>query len=372
MKNKLILLLIPLIIICTIFICHKDPKTSTNFLYLNNTRLQEINKTFNIDVLESSSNLYYLAVNEELDINNYLTITGFNTSKLTYTSLNEDVASIDENGLIKANSVGSTSITIKCLSNSITVEVVVSDLIVKRPTEFDFDKAFLSCGVYSEEDNDELDKILETKISNVGYGTRAGVVEAARFLTFDFPYRINYFYEWYRQAVGVDGEGRYYLKGLYLNSSRFKRLAGSTNEPETWGCDLLSVNINQVSPNGLDCSGFVTWALLNGGYDIGDIGAGESEWFDLMDIGEVVTANKKNADKLKVGDLVHSDYEGGHIGMIVGIDSDDIYVAQATSLKEQGLVVTKYQKENINNDWLQFILMDSYYKEDGLLTNMWY
>ena len=27
-------------------------------------------------------------------------------------------------------------------------------------------------------------------------------------------------------------------------------------------------------PNGLDCSGFVTWSLYNSGLDVGDIGAG--------------------------------------------------------------------------------------------------
>ena len=41
----------------------------------------------------------------------------------------------------------------------------------------------------------ELFDELENKINNTGYKTRAGVVEAARFLTLNLPYKINYFYE---------------------------------------------------------------------------------------------------------------------------------------------------------------------------------
>ena len=40
-----------------------------------------------------------------------------------------------------------------------------------------------------------VDDILEYKINKAGYLTRAGVVEAMRFITLDFPYRVNYFYE---------------------------------------------------------------------------------------------------------------------------------------------------------------------------------
>lgn len=54
--------------------------------------------------------------------------------------------------------------------------------------------------------------------------SRAGVAEAARFLTLEFPYRIGYFNENGRLAnpPKVDCEERYYHKGLYLHSSRFE------------------------------------------------------------------------------------------------------------------------------------------------------
>ena len=92
------------------------------------------------------------------------------------------------------------------------------------------------------------------------------MVEAARFLTLHFPYKIEYFYENGRLGTnGIDGEGRYYHKGLYLNSSKYSTISKSKNGPKVWGCSLYSTPVKRNDNNGLDCSGFVSWALLNGG-----------------------------------------------------------------------------------------------------------
>lgn len=34
---------------------------------------------------------------------------------------------------------------------------------------------------------------------------------------------------------------------------------------------------DRLGINGLDCSGFVTWAMLNGGFESGDVGSGNEE-----------------------------------------------------------------------------------------------
>ena len=136
---------------------------------------------------------------------------------------------------------------------------------------------------------------------------------------------------------------------------------------------MYSANIHATSPNGLDCSGFVTWAILNGGFDCGDIGAGFTELLDLTDIAELVKNSKDNLDKIKVGDLVHSDLIGAHIGIIVGIDGDIYYVAESTPKEDiKALVITKLDTESFLREWDEIVLMDSFYKEDGNLTDMWY
>ena len=62
---------------------------------------------------------------------------------------------------------------------------------------------------------------------------------------------------------------------------------------------------------------------------------------------------------------------GGHIGIIVGIDSKNYYVAQAVWFDEVGVIISKYKKEELQDMYNEVVYMDKYYKKDGLLTNMW-
>ena len=232
----------------------------------------------------------------------------------------------------------------------------------------------MSCNIFSSNDNELLDEILKFKVKKVGNKTRAGVVEAARFLTLDFPYKISYFYENGRLGTNkIDGEGRYYHKGLYLNESKYESISHSRKKPKTWGCPLYSVPDKKSTPNGLDCSGFVTWALLNGGFNPGDIGAGITSVKDLTDLGTMkkITNSLAKSNQIKVGDLLHNTWNSGHIAIIVGIDSDYFYVAQAIWFDEEGVIISKYMKSELKNKFKEVILMDKYYKKDGKLTNMW-
>lgn len=324
--------------------------------------------------IENNKQLY-LAKDEEIDFVYDLNVEGYTNKKVMWQSSDNSIASVEDGHLI-AKETGDVTITAHLLNKSAIRHISITDLIIKAPNEFDENKVLLPCEVYSEEENDLLDEILETRINEAGYQSRAGVVEAARFITLNFPYKIKYCYEWGRQGIDkIDGEGRYYLKGLYLNDSRFSRLIGSNGKPATWGCKLYSNNVKSFVYNGLDCSGFVTWAILNGGFDCGDIGAGiVSGIKDLTNLGQIAKINDDTLSKTKVGDLVHSAYTGGHIGVIIGIDeNNNYYIAEATPKeKVEALVVTKLDKKSFMKAWDEIILMDSYYLEDGKLTDMWY
>lgn len=227
-----------------------------------------------------------------------------------------------------------------------------------------------------------LDEILAFRIEKVGYGTRAAAVEAARFLTLDFPYRISYYWESGRlNNTGkhyVDGEGRYYHKGLYLDESKYENIEASLFGPAMWGCKLMSYENDPPNfvpgvkyPNGLDCSGFVTWALLNGGFDVGDRGAGESpSKGQLTDLGEfkVLTNELIDSGAIKVGDLFNF---WGHIAILIGQDEDNYYIAESLN-NYNGLVVKTYSKKKVRNTFKYVVLMDSVYIDDGNLTDMWY
>ena len=86
-----------------------------------------------------------------------------------------------------------------------------------------------------------LDEILASRVEEAGPGTRAAVAVAARFLTLEFPYKVPYFYENGRlTGNGVQGEGRYYKKGLYIGHDRENQITKVMAGPSSWGCPLMN------------------------------------------------------------------------------------------------------------------------------------
>ena len=340
------------------------------------------NKIYYFDSINKDT--IYLAVGGKKQ---YISTLLGDSNKLKYNISNNDVINVSSSGEIVALKEGTSKIIVSYEDISFTSNVVVTSLITNDilKNDFDFSKPELECGYYSKDDNDLLDKILIDRINDAGYKTRAGAVEAARFLVLEFPYKISYFYENGRQTTNnVDGEGRYYHEGLYLHESRYNNLTGSYMGPKIWGCPLYSEPAGRNIDNGLDCSGYISWALLNAGFDVKDVGAGFSGPLDLTDYGDVerFTNSLIKSKKIKVGDLVHSEHSGGHIGMIIGIDNDYFYIAQALwndadhklTKKDPNVMavqITKYSYSEIVNIFPHVILMDNYYLEDGNLTNMW-
>lgn len=330
-------------------------------------------------VLEVRSNKdkIYLAIGGSFTPRLTIKNVGHFTNNTKWLSENEKIASVSDNGEIKGISKGNTRVTASIDGKSTTIDVVVTDLIITRPKTFNKKKSYLPCDKYNKEENDLLDEILKDRINDAGYKTRAGVVEAARFLALEFPYKIRYFSENGRLATnGVDGEGRYYHTGLYLDESRFKDIKKSKYGPQTWGCQLYSGPSHGKRSNGFDCSGFVSWVLLNGGFDVGDIGAGLASHLDLTDYGK---RTKTSTDlikqkKIKVGDLLSSEGpSGGHIAIIVGEDDNTYYVAESLwTSPNVAVVIIGYPKKTIFNRYYWVMLMDDYYKEDGNLTSLWY
>ena len=352
--------------------CILNYNNEKNIYIKNNDKIvYSSNKDIFYD-LKNDDNIY-LASNDKFFVFNYYL---GNLNKLNIIIDNKDIIEFS-NGYIKPINNGNAKLSVSYKEYKKDYNVTITNLITKRPSNsYDSNKEFLKCEKFSEEENDLIDTILEYKVNKVGYKTRAGVVEAARFLTLDFPYKINYFYENGRLGTNkVDGEGRYYHKGLYLDESRFESISGSTtlNNKGTWGCSIYSYPIKDYDNNGLDCSGFVSWAILNGGFDPGDIGAGFTSTKDLTNLGKLKSINDEiaNDGTIKVGDLLHNERNGGHIAIIVGLDNEYYYVAQAIWFDEVGVVISKFKKDELDSEYPHVVLMDKYYKDDGNLTNMW-
>lgn len=348
---------------------------SSNTINLNDT-------TSGILAFRFISDQIYLTIDDEEDIVYYDVVLD---KKIDYNFKSENSKIVDvKNNRLRAFGKGKTYIYSDKIKDK--MEVVVTDLLTK-PYATKERKTILPCNAFSEEEANILDKMLEFKIEKAGYQTRAGAVAAARFLTLEFPYRIPYFYENGRVPISAtnksninthvaDGEGRYYKKGLYLSNSKKEGISASWRGPSIWGCNLVNLEDNRpygyvpgrLMPNGLDCSGFITWTLKNSGFEPGDVGAGEDPLRDgqCTDLGEFVTL-VDNIDKIKAGDLLNW---WGHIAMLIGVDNETYYVAESLSYIG-GVRAMIYSKSELLNTFKYTVLMDKYYKEDGNYTKYW-
>lgn len=339
----------------------------------------QINKVLRVD-LNKESIYMYKGRKEKLTYT--ITKLGNPSEDITWKVQDANIAQVDSDGTVTALNYGTTYV--EAISSTGTIgktKVIVSSYITKPA--INSKKSYLSCNQFTSSEAEMLDSALLDRIESAGYGTRAGVVAAARFLTLEFNFRVHYFFENgrlenYGPYMKVDGEGRYYHKGLYLSETKFNNLAYVGNGPAIWGCGLRCYEDappyfkpGLKYPNGLSCSGFVTWVLYNAGFDVGDIGAGESAYpRQLTDTGKFtsVTPSLIKSGKIKVGDLFNV---WGHISILVGEDSKNYYIAESLDLYG-GVVINTYSKSTVKESFPYVVLMDEVYKEDGNLTDLWY
>ena len=342
---------------------------------------------------ETSLDYPFYPENDELDVG--VKIIAINKDVLV-TSSNEDVAEIIDNK-IYTKEKGTTTISVSLDDYNTSFDIEVTDLYTTNNSDSS-SKPYLHTTICSEEEGSKLDEVLAREIEEAGYGTRAGVVAAARFLALKFPYRITYFSESGNLSSGnrADGEGRYYHKGLYLTESKFTQLSTSVYGRATWGEYFIDNDTNNQSddsiylygglttgdigtdkylsnrPNGLDCSGFVSWCYYNGGFDFGDLNAG-GPGYGMGGLGECVSITNEllQSDRIKAGDLVGF---VDHVGIVIGVEDDYIWIADTLVT---GTKVTRYERnvESFNSlgdsSFTYFMLMDSEYIEDGSYTAMW-
>lgn len=364
--------------------CKFKVYTGKYTFYIKNSRkMIKISKKFNINEAESlkiDNSLYYMATQEQFQLNLFMKNINYNTIFKWYSS-NENIATVDK-GLVSGLSSGTTDIGI-IINNKkyIFSTIMISDLIT-YPI-INNNKEIIPCKYYNEEQAKQLDNILSNKIYMKGEGTRAAVIEASRFIPLYLKYKIPYFFENgrlkpYDRMNYVDGEGRYYHKGLYLSESKINNIKSSFAGPSIWGCPLTNYDTSYgwtfggKYPNGLDCSGYISWVLYNGGIDIGDIGSGITQGQDdISDLGEIheLTYEYANSLDYKVGDIIARD---GHTAIISGIDDENIYISESLL---KGVVIEKFSYKDKTSKLYKLYgyisKMDKIYKYDGEYKNMW-
>ena len=357
------------------------------YIKYNKNKIIELNemiKVSDIISIDIKNHQSYLALKDSFDVLPEIKAVGTPNKNLKWTSSNEAVATV-VNGKVTGLTKGTTTITAEAINGvKSSFEVNVTDIIMANTLKGNKTKTKIPCNHYTKEEAALLDAILASIVKESGEKTRGAVVNVARFLPLQFKYRVPYFFENGRLQTKtpgkriVDGEGRYYKKGLYLHESKKADITKIGWGPAIWGCGLTNWDTSYgwtrgaKYPNGLDCSGFVSWAFLNAGFDIGDIGSGISpEQEDLADYGKFqeLTYEYANAKQYKVGDLIGRD---GHIAIIAGIDDKNIYIAEALLA---GTVIETFSYVDANSKLYKLyghiVEMEEYYQAEGNYTNMW-
>ena len=109
----------------------------------------------------------------------------------------------------------------------------------------------------------------------------------------------------------------------------------ATGAEGNWGSTQCHTYANGQSYNycGLDCSGFVTWAIYNGGFSITPLVTGG---FQSLPGAEKVSLT--NSAVLQPGDLLES---SGHVILIVDVDDNNYICAEAAG-NETGVLFSTH------------------------------
>ena len=150
---------------------------------------------------------------------------------------------------------------------------------------------------------EEYNELIADNVDDAGYGTRAGVVAGSVTMVAELGNNYN---------VKVP----YYWGGGHSSND----LTGEALAK--WGSTQCHTYANDQHYNycGLDCSGFVAWALNAGGFQCGPTGAGS---FYKKSGAQKINLNP-NSPVLQPGDILeYKDSGGGHAILVVGIDEEN-------------------------------------------------
>ena len=168
----------------------------------------------------------------------------------------------------------------------------------------------------------ELNALIESNVNSAGIGPRGGVVSA---------------------AVTLIGEmNKLGVKLPYVYGGGHGAI--SKGAVASWGID-----------GGLDCSGFISWAIYNGGVSIG---AHDSSSF--ASLGDVVDLSDEPV--LKPGDIIWRPRRAGkvgHVALVVGYDSNNKQYLTAEALGSDYGVL--FHRRNFNSSGYKGISMENYY-----------
>ena len=213
--------------------------------------------------------------------------------------------------------------------------------------KYDNNKPIMKCDTYGENDRKNLENTLKNAINSAEYGSRAGAVEAARFLVGGLDYKIPYTTPKNETIDPNRVLGRYEKVGLNIANN------------EGWGCTVNGV------VQGMDSINVIKWAFKNAGVTFNDSLDGAKKTVDVKNQikpGDIVFTPCKNCS-------IAEDYTD--IGIVIGVDDDKIYVVEAVKENYNSIVITEILKKSLSKDGKFSMIKQYEYEKEGDLKLMW-
>lgn len=182
---------------------------------------------------------------------------------------------------------------------------------------------------------EEFNELITKNVNKAGFGTRAGVVAAA--VTLIGELGDNY-------GVKVP----YYWGGGHADGVKIGAV-------DYWGSDdkcTTYANNQTYDYCGLDCSGFVPWAIKNGGFTMAQMLASDFQYIK----GARRVSLRANEAVLLPGDLLESE---GHIVLVVGVDEEaKQYICAEAAGNQYGVL---FMRRSFAPSGYWGVQMDDYY-----------
>lgn len=196
-------------------------------------------------------------------------------------------------------------------------------------------ESFLSSNGSSLE---EFNELIQDNVKSAGYGTRAGVVAAAVTLIGELGdnYGVKVPYYW----------GGGHADGVVVGALGY------------WGSTQCNTSANGrvYDRCGLDCSGFVPWAIKNGGFNMAQNLASN---FKNISGARKVTLSSSSA-VVQPGDLLESD---GHVVLVVAIDEENKqYICAEAAGYDYGVL---FVRRSFGSSGYWGVDMEDYYNNES-------
>lgn len=191
---------------------------------------------------------------------------------------------------------------------------------------------------------DEVNSIIRNNVFKAGVSTREGAVAAAKSLV---------------DVMSSNGVKLPYISSTGVGGIASGKYSGVGVDPNwgtsgSWHSDYYDCDFNYT---GMDCSGFISWVLHNGGYKYNEYHS--SAFCDLGVTREVDGSGKP-------GDIL---WQQGHVALIIDKVDDKYILAQETDDKMHGLVITDSDFSGVDikagKEFTHIIDMSDYYSNSS-------